>query len=169
MGFHGYILELCRSPIRKYHIFLMCSHCQCFAVLRLLSGLHGFSRSIDLSILCSWLHCYLYHFNNRLLHVSRISERNKFQLTILCVAGIQPWRKKVTSRCKLKALPPSAKLSLKSLGTLSKTRLTFRLLMGCLFLPHRNARMLSYLAEIVCSRVVGGLILVSQTMSPTGL
>lgn len=29
--------------------------------------------------------------------------------------------------------------------------------------------MLSYLAEIVCSRVVGGLILASQTTSPTGL
>jgi len=71
MGFHGDILELCRRTFRKASlVYGEKVTADVFALdLRVLSRLHGISRSIEIRVFDLRLYCHIHYSIDRLLHV----------------------------------------------------------------------------------------------------
>ena len=71
VGLLGYLLELRRSSLRElscdYPFLLILSHF--IPVLRLLRGIHGLTRPIQLPLLNLYLRCHVHDSLDRLLHV----------------------------------------------------------------------------------------------------
>ena len=71
VGIHGYLLELCRGPLRKLtrYRYLWLNLRLFLPVLRLLCRIHGLTRPIQIPVLDFYLCCHVHHALDCLLRV----------------------------------------------------------------------------------------------------